>query len=78
MTTFEFYLDHCCEDVGAYYHFLIKFFEARPNIVTFKYLNVSDHGVGGTVGVQSLSGMCHGVVLNDSMFMLILCTRSWY
>jgi len=32
-TTFEFYLDHCCEDQGKYYHFLIQFFEKRPNIV---------------------------------------------
>ncbi|KAK4549166.1 hypothetical protein LTR36_007624 [Oleoguttula mirabilis] len=52
ITTFEFYLGHYA-DTTQYYHFLILFYEARPNVVTFKYLNVSDNGVSATVGVQS-------------------------
>jgi hypothetical protein len=34
-------------------HFLIRFYEAIPNFVDVKYLNVSDHGGDATVGVQS-------------------------
>ena len=55
-TTFEFYLSHCCSNTGLYYHFLMTFFEARPNVVTFNYLNISDCGTSATVGVESLSG----------------------
>ncbi|KAI7228063.1 hypothetical protein KC330_g8087 [Hortaea werneckii] len=50
--TFEFYLSHI-QDSGQYYHYLIRFWEARPNIVSFQYLNVSDWGCSATVGVES-------------------------
>ncbi|OTA23929.1 hypothetical protein BTJ68_12481 [Hortaea werneckii EXF-2000] len=50
--TFEFYLSHI-EDATQYYHYLIRFWEARPNIVSFQYLNVSDWGCSATVGVES-------------------------
>ncbi|KAI7184454.1 hypothetical protein KC363_g7696 [Hortaea werneckii] len=50
--TFEFYLSHIA-DAGQYYHYLIQFWEARPNIVSFQYLNVSDWGCSATVGVES-------------------------
>ncbi|KAI7483699.1 hypothetical protein KC351_g4996 [Hortaea werneckii] len=50
--TFEFYLSHIA-DRGQYYHYLIQFWEARPNIVSFQYLNVSDWGCSATVGVES-------------------------
>ncbi|KAK5125233.1 hypothetical protein LTR85_000909 [Meristemomyces frigidus] len=51
-TTFEFYLSHYADE-SQYYHFLILFFENRPNVVTFHYLNVSDFGASATVGVES-------------------------
>ncbi|KAI6857868.1 hypothetical protein KC323_g7196 [Hortaea werneckii] len=50
--TFEFYLSHIA-DATQYYHYLIQFWEARPNIVSFQYLNVSDSGCSATVGVES-------------------------
>ncbi|KAI7212146.1 hypothetical protein KC333_g7273 [Hortaea werneckii] len=50
--TFEFYLSHI-SDPGQYYHYLIRFWETRPNIVSFQYLNVSDWGCSATVGVES-------------------------
>ncbi|KAI6914075.1 hypothetical protein KC318_g1195 [Hortaea werneckii] len=50
--TFEFYLSHI-QDPGQYYHYLIRFWEARWNIVSFQYLNVSDWGCSATVGVES-------------------------
>ena len=55
-TSFEFYLGRF-DDSTQFYHFLVKFFENRPNVVTFQYLNVTDLGVGNTVGVQKYSGM---------------------
>lgn len=55
-TTFEFYLSHY-GDATQYYHFLVIFYEAQPNIVTFRYLSVSDKGIGSTVGVESRLGM---------------------
>ncbi|KAF2766711.1 hypothetical protein EJ03DRAFT_297946 [Teratosphaeria nubilosa] len=50
--TFEFYMSHY-QSSEAYYHFLIKFFESRPHVVTFQYLSVSDCGSSATVGVES-------------------------
>jgi hypothetical protein len=55
-TTFEFFLSSY-GDPTKYYHFLVKFFEDRLNVVTFQYLKVSDHGVSATVGVEMFSGM---------------------
>jgi hypothetical protein len=55
-TTLEFYLSNY-GDQTQYFHFLVKFFENRPNVITFQYLNVSDHGAAATVGVEMFSGM---------------------
>lgn len=49
---FEYYLSHYADD-SQYYHFLVYFYEAQANVVTFQYLNVSDLGVSATVGVES-------------------------
>jgi len=54
-TSFEFYLSSF-DDSTQFYHFLVKFYENRPNIVTFQYVNVTDLGVSNTVGVQMYSG----------------------
>ncbi|KAG9700583.1 hypothetical protein KCU95_g815, partial [Aureobasidium melanogenum] len=57
-TTFEFYVSSY-EDSTAYYHFLMKFAEDKPNIVTYQYLSVSDLGQSATVGVQDTAlGQC--------------------
>lgn len=53
--TFEFYLSHYA-DADQYYHFLVRFFEAQSNVVTFQYRNVSDFGASATVGVESETG----------------------
>lgn len=53
--TFEYYLSHFA-DADQYYHFLVHFFEAKPNVVTFQYLNVSDFGASATVGIESETG----------------------
>lgn len=55
-TSFEFYISHF-SDQSQYYHFLMNFYENKPNVINYQYLNVSDHGVSATVGVQSFSGM---------------------
>ena len=39
-----------------YYHWQTIFYEARPDIVMNKYLNITDSGVSATVGIQSISG----------------------
>ncbi|KAI6822854.1 hypothetical protein KC367_g7663 [Hortaea werneckii] len=41
------------DDTYIYQGYLIQFWEARPNIVSFQYLNVSDWGCSATVGVES-------------------------
>jgi hypothetical protein len=51
-TTFEYYISHY-RDHSAYYHFLIKFAEDKPNFVTLQYLDVSDQGASAVVGVQN-------------------------
>ncbi|THW06570.1 hypothetical protein D6D26_01470 [Aureobasidium pullulans] len=53
-TSFEFYISHF-SDQSQYYHFLMNFYENKPNVINYQYLNVSDHGVSATVGVQSFS-----------------------
>ncbi|KAI7287662.1 hypothetical protein KC345_g455 [Hortaea werneckii] len=53
--TFEFY-ESLHSDPSQSYHFLVHFLEARPNYVTFQYLNISDWGCTATVGAESLSG----------------------
>ncbi|KAH0278399.1 hypothetical protein KCU91_g2498, partial [Aureobasidium melanogenum] len=53
-TSFEFYISHF-SDQNQYYHFLMNFYEDRPNFVHYQYLNVSDYGVSATVGVQMSS-----------------------
>ncbi|KAI4730315.1 hypothetical protein E4T49_01780 [Aureobasidium sp. EXF-10728] len=53
-TSFEFYISHF-SDQTQYYHFLMNFYENRPNVVNYQYLNVSDYGVSATVGVQMFS-----------------------
>ncbi|KAL2029254.1 hypothetical protein VTO58DRAFT_108446 [Aureobasidium pullulans] len=50
-TTFEFYIGSFRSQT-EYYHFLIKFAEDKPNIVTYQYLEVSDRGATAVVGVQ--------------------------
>jgi hypothetical protein len=45
------------QDSTQYYHFLMNFYEDRPNVVNYQYLNVSDYGTSATVGVQMASGM---------------------
>ena len=50
-TTFEFYISHI-SNRSAYYHFLIKFAEDKPNIVTYQYLDVTDRGASALVGIQ--------------------------
>ncbi|KAI5248909.1 hypothetical protein E4T43_01161 [Aureobasidium subglaciale] len=52
--SFEFYISHF-SDQTQYYHFLMNFYENRPNVINYQYLNVSDHGISATVGVQSYS-----------------------
>ena len=54
-TVFEFYLSSYNGD-NQYYHFLVRFYEDRPGVVTYQYLNVSDHGGSATVGVQGNQG----------------------
>ncbi|THX46642.1 hypothetical protein D6D06_09994 [Aureobasidium pullulans] len=49
-TTFEFYIGSFRSQT-EYYHFLIKFAEDKPNIVTYQYLEVSDRGATAVVGV---------------------------
>ncbi|KAM0359513.1 hypothetical protein ACHAP4_003105 [Fusarium culmorum] len=39
-------------DKDQYYHFLVLFEEARPNIVTYKYFEALDKGVKCTIGAQ--------------------------
>ncbi|THX71325.1 hypothetical protein D6D05_08290, partial [Aureobasidium pullulans] len=48
-TTFEFYIGSFRSQT-EYYHFLIKFAEDKPNIVTYQYLEVSDRGATAVVG----------------------------
>lgn len=50
-TTFEFYIGSFRSQT-EYYHFLVKFAEDKPNIVTYQYLEVSDRGATAVVGVQ--------------------------
>lgn len=52
---FEFYIGSFGGE-DQYYHFILSFFEARPNVVEYHYLNVSDHGTSATVGVESKTG----------------------
>ncbi|CAD0109424.1 unnamed protein product [Aureobasidium uvarum] len=51
-TVFEFYVSSY-GDSTQYYHFLMKFAEDKPNIVTYQYLSVSDKGQYAAVGVRS-------------------------
>jgi hypothetical protein len=55
-TTFEFYLTYNGSPT-LYYHFLIIFYEDRPNVVTYQYLDVANSGVDATVGVQRFTCM---------------------
>lgn len=52
---FEFYTTFI-GNFSAYYHMVMYFYENRPGVVTFKYLNISDYGRYATVGVESSSG----------------------
>ncbi|KAK3626882.1 hypothetical protein LTR56_012716 [Elasticomyces elasticus] len=53
-TTFEFYQSDSYYP-NQYYHFLVTFYEDKPGVVTFRYLDVSDNGCRATVGIQSSS-----------------------
>ena len=54
--TFEFY-EMPVNQPSAIVHFLMIFYEDQPNIVTYKYLNVTGNGAyGSTVGCESQSG----------------------
>jgi len=48
---FEYYCSHYLAP-HEYYHFQIVFFENKPNIVQYKYYDISDKGSNCTVGVQ--------------------------
>jgi hypothetical protein len=48
---FEFYMSHFGQS-SQYYQYQVLFFEARPNIVQYKYYAASDGGVTCTIGVQ--------------------------
>lgn len=54
-TTFEYYLAQY-QAATFYYHFLVSFWEDRPNVVTFDYLNMTNSGSGATVGINSQTG----------------------
>jgi hypothetical protein len=54
-TSFEFYLGRS-GDPTLFYHFLMNFYENRPNVVNYQYINVTDSGIDATVGVQRFSG----------------------
>ena len=57
--TFEFLMGHYDnDDRNVQVHFLVILYEARPGVVTYKYLNVPEMGSGATVGVQSSAGEC--------------------
>lgn len=49
--TIEWYVTRY-DQQDMYFHFLVILEEARPSVVTFKYFDVNDKGVLGTVGVQ--------------------------
>ncbi|CAF4051086.1 unnamed protein product, partial [Rotaria sp. Silwood1] len=51
---FEYYMSHYLQST-QYYQFQVKFFEATPGIVQFKYFYASDGGITATVGVQKSS-----------------------
>ena len=51
ITTFEFYESNFGSSV-QYYHFQIIFYENLPNIVKLFYFEMSDGGVGATIGLQ--------------------------
>lgn len=55
-TTFEYYLAQY-QAATFYYHFLVSFWEDRPNVVTIDYLNMTNSGSGATVGINSQTGM---------------------
>ncbi|KAK6340692.1 hypothetical protein TWF696_009015 [Orbilia brochopaga] len=50
--SFEFYTSHF-NAPAEYYHFLMKYDEAVPNVVTVQYFQVSDGGSSATIGAQS-------------------------
>lgn len=51
---FEYYMTRNRQK-EQYYHFQVLFFEAKPGIVQYIYLNVTDGGSSATVGVQGKS-----------------------
>jgi hypothetical protein len=50
-TVFNFYESHYGQST-QYYHFQIIFYENLPNIVQYKYFEISDGGASATVGIQ--------------------------
>jgi hypothetical protein len=48
---FEFYMSHYNQP-AEYYQYQVLFFEALPEIVQYKYFDVSDGGISCTIGVQ--------------------------
>ncbi|CAF4934500.1 unnamed protein product, partial [Rotaria sp. Silwood1] len=51
---FEYYLTHDTQP-NEYCHFQVLFFEAKPNIVQYIYLDVTNGGKTATVGIQGSS-----------------------
>ncbi|KAF3209232.1 hypothetical protein TWF106_011051 [Orbilia oligospora] len=52
--SFEFYTS-AYRRSAEFFHFLIRYEEAKPNILTYKYLEVFGGGVSATIGAQSRS-----------------------
>lgn len=49
--TFEYYLSKF-NHPSEYYHFQAKYSQARPNVLLYDYLQVSDAGISATIGTQ--------------------------
>jgi hypothetical protein len=50
--SFEWYTSHY-QDPSQYYHVVMTFQEAQPDVPVFTYYDVSDRGSSATVGMQS-------------------------
>ncbi|KAK6337880.1 hypothetical protein TWF696_001358 [Orbilia brochopaga] len=50
--TFEYYTS-AYQRSSEFYHFLMRYDEATPGIITFQYLQVSNGGVSATIGAQA-------------------------
>ncbi|KAJ6260645.1 hypothetical protein Dda_4872 [Drechslerella dactyloides] len=50
----EYYTSHFSAS-HEYYHFIMRYKEDKPNVVTVRYYQVSDDGVSATIGAQSVN-----------------------